>query len=59
MDHTSEDLEHFSAQQQDAAREEKPSYTPRPLSHRVLAWFLVVVVLFAFLGTCHWLVNYR
>ena len=36
-------------------QEEKPHYTPRPKSHIVMAWILVGVVLFAFLGTCYWL----
>jgi len=30
----------------------------RPLFHRILAWLLVAVVLFGFLGTCHWLATY-
>ena len=34
-----------SAQQQ----EEKPHYTPRPKFHRVMAWILAGVVLFAFI----------
>lgn len=59
MEHTPEDLEHFSVQQQEHAQEKQPSYTPRPRSQRILAWVLIAVVLFAFLGTCHWLVNYR
>ena len=59
MDHTPENLEHFSAQQQELEEQQKPSYTPRPLHHRVLAWVLIAVVLFAVLGTCHWMVNFR
>ena len=49
-EHSTERLDYTSAQQQ----EEKPHYTPRPKSHIVMAWILVGVVLFAFLGTCYW-----
>ena len=56
MEHTPEDLEHFSTLQQE---EESQGYTPRPRSHIILAWVLVLVVLFAFLGTCYWLALYR
>ena len=59
MDHTPEELEHFSAQQNEAEAEKQPSYTPRPLYHLVLAWVLIVVVVFAILGTCYWMVAYR
>ncbi len=59
MDHTPEELEHFSAQQDASEEETQPSYTPRPLHHRVLAWVLIAVVVFAILGTCHWMVVYR
>lgn len=59
MEHTPENLEHFSAQQQELEEQKQLAYTPRPLGHRILAWVLIAVVLFAFLGTCHWLVNYR
>lgn len=59
MDHTPENLEHFSAQQQELEEQQQASYTPRPLHHRVLAWVLIAVVLFAILGTCHWMVNFR
>lgn len=59
MDHTPEELEHFSAQQNKAEEEKQPSYTPRPLHHLVLAWVLIAVVVFAILGTCYWMVAYR
>ena len=56
MEHNSENLDHFSAQQQ-SDREQKP-YTPRPKGHIIMAWVLIAVVLFAFAGTCFWMVNY-
>ena len=56
MEHTSENLEHFSAAQ--AGTEEKTPYTKRPVSHRILSWILIFVVLFGFLGTCYWLAMY-
>ena len=57
MDHTPADLEHISQAQADET--DTPHYTPRPRSHIILAWILVAVVLFAFLGTCYWLAFYR
>ena len=56
MEHSPENLEHFSGQQQ--VTEEKKSYTPRPKGHLILAWLLIVVVLFAFLGMCYWMIAY-
>ena len=56
MEHTPENLEHFSASQ--ANKEEKEPYVERPISHRILSWFLIAVVLFGFLGTCYWLAMY-
>ena len=56
MNQSPEDLESYSTAQQ--VQEKKDVYTPRPLGHRILAWILIVIVLFAFLGTCHWLANY-
>ena len=50
-EHSTEQLDYTSAQQQ----EEKPHYTPRPKFHRVMAWILAGVVLFALLGPCYWL----
>ena len=55
MDHSTENLEHFSAAQQP---EEKKEYHARPLSHRIISWAVIVVVLLAFLGTCYWLAFY-
>ena len=55
MDHNTENLEHFSANQQ---QEEKKEYHERPVSHRILAWVLIAVVVLAFLGTCYWLALY-
>lgn len=56
MEHTPENLEHYSAEQQ--MKEEKQPYTPRPISHSVVAWILIAVVLFAFFGMCYWMVSY-
>lgn len=47
-----DELEHFSANE---LTQESGHYTPRPKFHIVLAWILVFVVIFAFLGTCYWL----
>ena len=33
-------------------------YRPRPKRQLVLAWVLIAVVLFAFFGTCYWMMNY-
>ncbi|MGN0980965.1 MAG: hypothetical protein ACI4PT_11640 [Candidatus Avoscillospira sp.] len=55
MDHTPESLEHYS---QENAPAEKQEYTPRPKSHIILAWIGIAIVLFAFFGTCYWMVNY-
>ena len=55
MDHTPESLEHYS---QENAPVEKQEYTPRPKSHIILAWIGIAIVLFAFFGTCYWMVNY-
>ena len=38
-----------------AQQEEQSHYTTRPKSQIVLEWILAAVVLFAFLGTCYWL----
>ena len=38
------------------AQKPQEHYTPRPKSQIVLAWVLAAVVLFAFLGTCYWLI---
>lgn len=56
MDHTPENLEHLSREAQ--TPEEKEVYTPRPKGHLVLAWLLIAVVLFAFVGMCYWMVRY-
>ena len=53
--HSSEELEHISAQQQ---APEQEGYTPRPKWQLVLAWILAVIVVFAFLGTCYWMMFY-
>ena len=56
MEHTSENLEHYSASQ--CENNDETSYTERPIMHRVVSWLLIFVVLFAFLGTCYWLAAY-
>ena len=69
MDHTPENLEHFSAQQQEL---EEPIVLTLDLGEvktvnavalfpivGSVAWVLIAVVLFAVLGTCHWMVNFR
>lgn len=57
MMHSPEELEHFSANQPENDQEKKV-YHPRPVWHSVLAWLLIAIVLFAFLGTCYWLAFY-
>ena len=56
MEHTTEKLEQISAGQQPVGEEKK--YTPRPLRHIIVAWLLIAVVLFGFLGVCYWMVMY-
>ena len=56
MEHTPENLEHYSAAKTEQKEEIK--YTERPLMHRLVSWLLIAVVLFAFLGTCYWLAFY-
>ncbi len=53
MEHSTENLEHFSASQTE--KEEPTPYSKRPVMHRVVSWLLIAVVLFGFLGTCYWL----
>ena len=55
MEHSTENLEHISSSQQ---TEIKKEYHERPLSHRIVSWVLIAIVLFAFIGTCYWLANY-
>ena len=55
MEHSTENLEHISANQQP---EEKQEYHERPLSHRIVSWLLIAVVLLGFIGTCYWLAFY-
>lgn len=55
MNRSTEELEHYSAGQKP---EEPEKAHPRPFWHRLLSWFLIAVVLFAFLGTCYWLAFY-
>lgn len=52
MEHNSEDLEHFSADQTEPKTDK---YTKRPLGHVIMAWLMIAIVLFGFLGTCYWL----
>ena len=55
MGHSPEELEHYSANE---IPEQKTPVQPRPLWHRLLSWFLIAGVLFAFLGTFYWLAFY-
>lgn len=36
----------------------KEPYRPRPLRQLILAWVLIAIVLFGFLGTCYWMIHY-
>lgn len=56
MNHTTENLEHFSSSQEEA--QEPVPYVERPVFHRILSWILIAAVLVGFLGTCYWLVMY-
>ena len=56
MDHNTDNLEHFSASQEE--NQEKTPYVERPLFLRILAILLTIAVLIGFLGTCYWLVMY-
>ena len=56
MEHTQENLEHISAEQMND--QEKEIYRPRPKRQLIGAWILIAIVLFAFLGTCYWMVAY-
>lgn len=55
MEHSPENLEQFSNEQ---LPKEKKKYTPRPKGQLALAWVLIAIVLFAFLGMCYWMVAY-
>lgn len=55
MEHSKENLEHFSSEQ---ALQEPQDFHARPLSQRILSWVLIVIVLLGFLGTCYWLAFY-
>ena len=52
MEHNAEELEHFSTTQSDKQNEK---YSKRPLGQIIMAWLLIALVLFGFLGTCYWL----
>lgn len=56
MDHTTENLEHYSADQNKPETHGK--YVPRPKRQLVGAWILIAIVVFAFLGMCYWMVAY-
>lgn len=56
MEHTPENLEHYSASQTET--KENAVYTERPVGHRILSWVLILIVLLGFLGTCYWLAMY-
>lgn len=55
MEQNRENLTHISAEQ---SQKQVPEYHERPVSHRILSWLLIAIVLFAFLGTCYWLAFY-
>ena len=55
MEHNSENLDHISSNQQPEAPQ---GYEKHPLSHRIVSWILIAIVLFGFLGTCYWLAFY-
>ncbi len=57
MDHSPEELEYFSSKQNNEPAQ-KEEYHERPVSQRILSWILIGIVLFAFFGTCYWLINY-
>lgn len=40
-------------------KEEKEPYVPRMGWQRALAWFAVAVVVFAFMGTIYWMINFK
>ena len=52
MDHNTDELEHISANH---TENEMEKYEKRPLHHVILAWVMIAIVLFGFLGTCYWL----
>jgi hypothetical protein len=52
MDHNTDELEHISANH---TENETEKYEKRPLHHVILAWVMITIVLFGFLGTCYWL----
>lgn len=54
MDHTPEELEYFS-REKETQQENKEKYVERPVRHRIMAWIMIAIVMFAFLGTCYWL----
>lgn len=55
MKHSPEELEQISAGERP---EEKEVYTPRPKVQLVIAWALIAIVLFAFVGMCYWMIMY-
>ena len=55
MEHMPENLENFSQEQQPS---DKERYSPRPKGHLILAWALIAVVLFGFLGMCYWMIHF-
>lgn len=55
MDRNSENITHIAQNQME---EKKDKYTPRPKGHLILAWILIAIVLFAFIGMCYWMAFY-
>ena len=52
MDHNADELERISSNH---AENETEKYVKRPIGHIIMAWLLIAIVLFGFLGTCYWL----
>ena len=55
MEHTPEELELNSVNEQNAAKKE---YEQHSIAQRVAAFVLVGIILFGFLGMCYWLAFY-
>lgn len=51
-----EHLEHIS--EEELKKEAANIYMKRPKGHLIIAWILVAIVVFAFLGMCYWMVAY-
>jgi len=54
MKRSPEELEYLSKEEERKAAEQE-KYVERPISHRIMAWVMIAIVILAFLGTCYWL----